>query len=121
MRVVRLPPEIIAQFYDGDHDFPVVVYGGVEGDQVLAAGGLLWRDQKCCAWVDVFADMAPRTITLVRWAKRMLRMAGQIGETEVYIVRDETKPNSEKLLRLIGFEICDVEIVPGRETYRVRL
>jgi hypothetical protein len=121
VRVLRLPPEIIGQFYDGEVSFPVIVYGGVDGDKVVAAGGLMWRDGRCCGWVDVFTDVSSRKITLVRWCKRMLRMAGQIGETEVYIVRDEQQPNSEKLLRLLGFEFVELQAVTGKEIYRVRL
>lgn len=116
MRVDRLPPSIIDQFHDGGVSFPVIVYGGVEDDgAVRAVGGLAWIDGRCVAWVNVFADMSSRSLTLFRWAKRVLRMAGQMGEARVFVFRDEWQPASAKLLGMLGFEMVGVMFTDGME------
>ena len=117
MKVLRLPPEIIEQFVDGGADFPVVVYGAVVEGRVLAAGGLCWENGRCFAWLDVFADMSARTMTLFRQARRMLKMAKQLGETEVFVYRDE-HPNSSKLLALLGFEFVEIFEPTAKEIWK---
>jgi hypothetical protein len=116
MRVDRLPPEIIEQYHDGGVSFPVVVYGGYEPDgRMLAVGGLGWIEGRCVLWLDVFGNMSPNALTLCRWAKRMLRMAGQMGERRVFVFRDEWQPASAKLLSMLGFEMVGVMVTDGME------
>ena len=117
MKVLRLPPDIIKQFVDGGVSFPVIVYGGVDGDKVMAAGGLCWTDGRCLAWLDVFGDMRPRTMTLFLQARRVLKMAKQLGETEVFVYRDE-HPNSAKLLAMLGFEFVEIHAPTGKEIFK---
>lgn len=116
MRVARLPPSILEQVRDGGVDFPVIVYGGYEDDgTVRVVGGLSWIDGRCVAWVEVFSDMSRKSLTLCRWAKRMLRMARQMGEAEVYVFRDEWQPASAKLIGMLGFEMVGVMVTDGME------
>jgi hypothetical protein len=95
-------------------DFPVVTYAGwlvsPRGKRKLIAyGGLAWRiaDRDdphrmwCEMWFDIADDRLIRSLTLVRWAKRMLRTARQLGEQRVFVVR-EARPQSDKLLHLVG-------------------
>ena len=122
MRVQRLPPEIISQYFSGQVDAPMLVYGGVEDDgRVLACGGLMWSDGRCWIWVDVFADISRSAALLVWWARRMLRQARQLGEPEVYLFRDEWHGSSERLAKVLGFELCGVVAETGKEIYSCRV
>lgn len=81
---------------------------------VICYGGLAWRfvndgetRPRCDIWLDVQRPdllRSPRlTLALVRWARRVIRIAVQLGEPAVYCVRDD-EPNSAKLLELVGLE-----------------
>ncbi len=48
-------------------------------------------------------------------------MARQLGESEVFIVRDEAQANSAKLLGLLGFEFYETQAETGREIYRCQV
>jgi hypothetical protein len=102
-------------------DWPMITYAGLYyprrgKPKLIAYGGLAWRFAKedgtprCDIWFDVhdrkLMARLNRGLTLVRWAKRMLRTAAQFGDREVYCLRDE-EPNSAKLLRLAGLELMD--------------
>ncbi len=121
MNVIRLPPNIIDQVVEGGVDFPVLVYGAVEDGQVLAFGGLAWQDGRCIAWFDAFTDVGRRAALLACWVRRMLRQARQLGETEVFVFRDEWHTSSERLLALLGFEMCGVVAETGKEIYSCRV
>jgi hypothetical protein len=116
MRVGPLPADIINQYHDGGVSFPVSVYGAYDDDgRVYAVGGLMWLDGRCFAWVDVFLDISAHALTLCRWGRRMLRMARQMGETEVFIYRDEQHASSAKLVAILGFEFVGVLFTEGLE------
>lgn len=111
MQYGRLPDAILEQYAGGDLTIPVVLYGAHEDGQIHVAGGLMWADGRCVGFLDVFQDFSSKSLTLVRWAKRVLRVAKQLGETEVIIYRDEWHLASERLVSLLGFEM--VGIVAG--------
>jgi len=120
MDVIKLSPDIIGQYIDGGVDFPVIVYGGVENRSVLGVGGLCWTDGQCFAWLDVFGDMSAHSLVLFRQARRMLKVARQLGETEVFVYRDE-HPNSAKLLAMLGFEPAGFHEAIGKEIFRCQV
>lgn len=125
MHIGKLPASILDQYLNGGVSFPVVVYGGHDDEgRVHALGGLGWFDGRCVGFIDVFTDISSRSLTLVRWAKRVLKVAKQLGETEVYIFRDEWHENSAKLIGLLGFEMVGVMLVgddPPKEIYLCRV
>lgn len=97
---------------------------------LVAYGGLCWRfindgekRARCDIWLDVVdakrLKSATAALGLVRWARRMLRTAAQLGEPAVYCIRDD-HPNSAKLLSLAGLERLagDVSIVFDDGTQR---
>jgi hypothetical protein len=110
-----LTPSEVATLSGVTIDFPIIAYAGVYryGRQlpvVVAYGGLCWRfvnaDEerpRCDIWLDVRRPDAVPAVALVRWARRMLRQAAQLGEETVYCIRDD-HPNSAKLLRLAGLK-----------------
>jgi hypothetical protein len=109
LTIGKLPSTIMDQYLDGGASFPVSLYGGYDADGVVhACGGLAWVDGRCIAFVDVFRPMSRRSVTLVRWARRVLRVAKQLGETEVLIYRDAWQPKSHRLVSMLGFELVGV-------------
>lgn len=124
VRVVRLPPSIIAQYWPESIEAPVLVYGALDAEnRVLACGGFLWDDGRPVLWLDVFADIGGHAALLVWWGRRMLRIARQMGEQEVYLFRDEQHASSERLVRLLGFDLCGVAVSEGagKEIYSCRV
>lgn len=81
--------------------------------RLVAYGGLIWRRFDPSTgrhWCELFSVVKlPRLcppMALVRQARRMLSIAAQMGEPLVFCVRDAKWPNSEKLLRLVGFTLA---------------
>lgn len=96
--------------HQGVVDFPVRAYIAKRGRKIIGMGGLAWRFGRCDLWLDVRRRELVNSHGVVRLAHRMLRIAAQLGETEVFCLRDD-HPNSAKLLRVIGMQhIGDVEV-----------
>lgn len=121
--VVRLSSSTVGRLVGQPIDFPIVAYGamlrGGKRDHLVAYGGLVWRfangvedRPRCDIWLDVPDRRLARALrgtfarALVRWARRMIKVAQQMGETSVYCIRDD-EPNSAKLLTLAGLERVD--------------
>lgn len=125
VRVVRLPKSILEPFWGVSVDAPTIAYGGIdEAGNVLAAGGFMWDGEgRCILWFDAFTDIGRRAALLVWWGRRVLRLARQLGEQEVYLFRDEQHASSERLVRLLGFELCGVAVTEdaGKEIYSCRV
>lgn len=105
VEVVRIDAADVAGLYMGKVDFPVIAYAGMErGKRLIGVGGLAWLDRRCWLWLD-HCDMKHRhPLVVVRWAKRMLDKAAQLGEAEVWARREKgIEPLSAELLTLLGF------------------
>lgn len=102
--------------------FPIIAYAGYlhrrrGAPKLIGYGGLCWRfrnpgaaAERCDIWFDTVEHRLIRPLTLVRWARRMIKVAEQLGDREVYCVRDD-EPNSAKLLELAGLRLAEnVEI-----------
>lgn len=101
--------------------FPVIAHAiyvrrGKRKPILVGFGGLCWRFRdagasrnRCDIWFDIEQPDLLNPVTLVRWARRMLRTAVQVGETSVYCIRDD-EPNSAKLLELVGLERMAVDV-----------
>jgi hypothetical protein len=104
-------------------DFPVIAYAawaprGRRKPVLVGYGGLCWRfpspdpesaRRRCDIWLELERPDLINPLALVRWARRMLRTAAQVGETSVYCIRDD-EPNSAKLLALAGLERMDGDV-----------
>lgn len=91
-------------------DYPCVGYMAKRGERLVACGGLAWRWERCDIWLDVVPRRKVPAVAVVRWARRMIRMAVQMGETEVFCFREEL-PTSRKLLELVGFSPLGMQTV----------
>jgi hypothetical protein len=105
-----------------DVDLPVYARAAVEGNELIGVGGLAWsvEPKRCWIWFHMVtprpgADSARRVI---REARRLMRHAVQLGETEVYSPRDPSFATSEKLMKLLNFQLYAVE--DGKEIWVCR-
>lgn len=118
LEVMPLSAADLALCYPEPIDFPVVAYAGMmwpvgksrRKPRLVAVGGLAWRFGRCDIWLHVFQPKLVPTLALVRQARRMLLLAKQMGEAEVYCIRDD-EPNSAKLLKLVGMEFWKSETI----------
>lgn len=97
-------------------DLPAVAYVGLDDGVLVGSGGLAWGAGRCWLWF-MIADSKPEYARpILKMAKRMLRKASQLGETQVFVVRDPAFASSEKLVRLSGFKFHAIE--NGEEVFR---
>jgi hypothetical protein len=106
VEVSQVTPEAV---YGQSGDLPALVYVGVEDGALVAAGGLAWHHGRCWLWVDRVDAGLTNPFALVRWGRRMLKVAQRYGDNVVSAVRDPSQVNSAKLLKLMGFVLVDPE------------
>ena len=100
-------------------DKPVVALVGVDEGQVVGAGGLGWGDGRCWLWFHMKHSSPGYATRVLREARRLLRLAGQLGETTVHVYRDARFATSEKLLTMLGFSMTGCEIGPDGNDHEV--
>lgn len=118
---------IIERFDPTDHvramglniDIPAVGYVGTEDGEAVGCGGLAWGRGKCWMWFHVEQPQTRHARAVIRMANKMKALAMQMGDHEVYTVRDTAWPSSAKLLRVLGFEFVSEH--NGCEIHRVNL
>lgn len=98
-----------------DIDLPVVAMVAMEGEEAIAAWGLAWRDARCWLWFHIGQSKPEYRWIVIREARKMLKRAVQLGETEVFVVRDDAYPTSGRLLKVLGFEPFGTE--DGKEIH----
>lgn len=103
MRPVTLKELAKIYPHDAVGTFPVIAYAGYLGRRRLGVGGLAWNAGVCWLWIDVHDLKRTYPVHVVRWARRMLKVAEKYGDLDVFAARDEF-PRSEKLLNLLGFK-----------------
>lgn len=84
--------------------YPMLGYAGRLDGKVVAYGGLMWRWERCDMWLEVKDASGASAWGVVHWGRAMLKVAVQMGETEVYCLRDAHEPNSMRLLAAVGFK-----------------
>ena len=107
--IVPIDPREIVKSAGLDVDLPVTARAAIEGEELLAVWGLAWSPGRCWLWLHVERSEPKHAFTVIREAKRMLKRAAQLGETEVYTPRDASRETSANLLKLVGFEFFAVE------------
>lgn len=115
----RLPITAGQKLLGFDVDLPIFATIGARGEEMIAMGGLTWGGGRCWLWFHTVTPEASGRFKIVSEARRMLRKARQLGETEVYTVRDPEFATSSRLLKLFGFEAYAIE--HGQEVYVCRV
>ena len=115
MKIERFDPADIVRSMGLSIDLPAVGFVGVEDGKQLGCGGLAWGGGKCWMWFHVEEPQPRHAIAVLHMVKRLKAMARQFGHDEVYTVRDQRWPSSERLLKIIGFE--HVGTIDGQEIH----
>lgn len=109
--VVPVRPHDIMRMAGLDVHLPIHGWAIVEGEDLLAVHGLAWSEEpkRCWLYFHVVDYRPGYGMAVRREATRCFRVAEQLGETEVYTVRDKEFPTSLRLMRIFGFEFFAVE------------
>lgn len=92
-------------------DMPAFAKAAIDGDDLLAVWGLAWSREPHRCWLFFHVENYRPGFGFVirREARKCLRHAVQLGESEVFTPRDTQFPTSEKLCRMVGFSFYAVE------------
>lgn len=118
IEVLPILPDALWKAIGIEFDMAVKAYVGVRDGKLVGAGGLAWGKDKCWIWLQIYEPGQISAFLVVRWARRMIRQAIQLGESEIYTPRDQQYERSEALLRLVGFEFAYLE--DDKEIWRWR-
>ncbi|MBZ9807699.1 hypothetical protein [Mesorhizobium sp. ESP-6-2] len=108
-------PHRIAVALNVTIDWPAVAFVGIDDGEFAGSGGLAWGADKCWLWFQTSLQKPEYARPVLKMARLLLRKAVQLGESEVYTVKDAQFPSSAKLLKLVGFELS--EIKDGQEVF----
>lgn len=114
LRVVPVDAAFLWQAVGMQIDMPIKGYVGVDDGKIVGAGGLAWGRGKCWLWLEMLDLATTHPVHVIRWGKRMLRQAVQLGEDEVWTPRDEQHESSKKLLTLMGFTFSHADDFDGK-------
>lgn len=109
IRIVSADPRTVEVALSVSIDMPTIAVLGWDGEEVVGSGGLAWGGGRAWIWFKMSKSRPEYAAPIVRATKKMLRRAVQLGEREVFTPRDAREPRSEKLLRLLGFEMFGEE------------
>lgn len=116
LQIVPVDPRHVEVALDIVIDLPAVAFIGVDDGTFVGSGGLAWGEGRCWIWFSIVDQNPKYALKILRWAERLKLKAKQLGETEVFVIRDPQFETSSRLVRLAGFEPYAVE--SGNEVYR---
>lgn len=119
LRILPADPSLVEVALDLVIDMPAVAFVGQDDDELVGSGGLAWGHGRCWIWFKMLNIRPCYAVAIFRAAKRLLRKARQLGETEVFAIRDPQYETSQRLVRAVGFEFHSFE--EGKEVYRCRV
>lgn len=107
--ILPADPQRVAVALDVVIDWPAVAYVGIDDGEFVGSGGLAWGSDRCWMWFAVTESKPEYARPVLVWARRLLKKAAQLGETQVYTIRDPKYETSPRLLKLTGFKFFAVE------------
>ncbi|MER9176671.1 hypothetical protein NKH72_24220 [Mesorhizobium sp. M0955] len=108
-------PHQVAVALDVVIDWPAIAFVGIDDGVLAGSGGLAWGGKRCWLWFKTIDPKPEYARPVLQMAKRLLRKAGQLGESRVFTVRDQKFATSPRLLKLTGFRLFAIE--DGQEVY----
>ena len=88
---------------------PCFARQGVQDGKIIATWGLCWAFSRCWLFFEIEQGVGGVARLVVNEARKCLRQASQLGESEVWVQRDAAHKDSGRLLRLVGFEFVALE------------
>lgn len=114
--IIGADPSLVEVALDIEIDMPAVAFVGIDSDQFAGAGGLAWGKGRCWLWFRTTLQKREYAVPVIKQARMLLRKAMQLGETEVFTVRDPAFETSPRLLAIVGFKWFAIE--DDRQIYR---
>jgi len=109
LRIVQVDPKTVRAVEGLNIDLPVLAFVGIDDDAIVGSGGLAWGGGRCWLWLSVLKSDRSYGVPIMRAMKRLVRKASQLGETQVFTPRDAQFETSERLLKVLGFELAEIE------------
>lgn len=109
VHLVTVDPRTVEIALDVSIDMPAVAMIGIENGEIVGTGGLAWGKGRCWIWFHVTQPKPAYGLVAFKAFRRLMNRARQLGETEIYAVRDPKYTTSERLCRLCGFEPFGIE------------
>jgi hypothetical protein len=101
-------------------DWPAVAFVGIDNDELVGTGGIAWGADRCWLWFSAVGKPKPSYgLYVVRMAHKLFRKAFQLGEVEIFTVRDRNFSTSLRLHQILGFTPHSLE--KGQEIWSRRL
>ena len=119
LRIISADPQSVAVALDIVVDMPAVALVGIDGDVFAGSGGLAWGGGRCWVWFSVVNGKPEYARPVLRAMILLKNKARQLGETEIFTIRDPAFETSARLVRLAGFEFFAVE--ENQEVHRCKL
>lgn len=115
-RIIPADPDLVAVVLAIDIDLPALAYVGIDEEEIVGTGGMAWGGGRCWVWYMMPRPKPQYALPVVRTMKVLVRKARQLGETEIFTIRDPQFETSARLVRLAGFEFHAME--DGNEVHR---
>lgn len=103
MEIFSVDPGRIEIELDVEIDMPAVAYVGIDDGHFIGSCGLAWGGGRCWLWFQTSAARRNHAIRILRHIKVLISKAKQLGETEIYAIRDTRFETSGRLMALAGF------------------
>lgn len=107
--IVSVHPGELLRAAGLDVDLPAYALAGIEDGRFVACGGLAWSKGICWLFFHMLDPDPKYRFRVISCGKRLLRHARQLGETDIFVGRDASFASSERLLKLLGFEMVGEE------------
>lgn len=116
LQIIPVHPRAVEVALNMEIDLPAVAFVGIDEDEIIGTGGLAWGKGRCWLWFALAKPDRKYATAIIRKCRQVLKKARQLGETEVYTIRDPEFDTSERLCRFCGFEPAGIE--DGQEIYK---
>lgn len=116
LNILPADPHRVAVALNVVIDWPAVAFIGIDDGEFVGSGGLAWGGDRCWLWFTVLDSKPEYARPVMAMAKKLFRKAAQLGETEVFTIRDQSFATSPRLLKLTGFKFFAIE--SDQEVYR---
>lgn len=91
-------------FYERAYDAPWFGLAAETEGVVVGIGGIAWKGERPWLFLDCAPKWMPSPVTAHRLARRILTIAGEVGETVVYAIPSPQVPTAKKWFKLLGFK-----------------
>lgn len=105
MIVIPATRSHIEQFSCLEKNPTVRAWVGIVQGKIVAVAGIAFVSGRWFAFCDLLEEAREFKMTIMRWAKRIMRKIKEMGVRYVYAMADPDEPGSIKWLESLGFDL----------------